>query len=513
MHMKNEKQKPGLIVTGLVLGLLLSSLDQTILSTAMPTVVRNLGGLSLYSWAFTMYMLTSTISIPVAGKLADLYGRRRIYMVGMGLFLLGSALCGMAQDMTQLILFRGLQGLGGGALLPVAMTIVGDIFPPEKIGKFQGLLAAVIGLSSIVGPALGGFIVEHFSWRWVFYVNLPFGIAAMMIMWVALRETGKREKRSVDWWGTVTLSLSVIAFMLAIVSGSDRDSSFTTTGITLLYITGAVLLGAFLVIETRTPEPIIPLTLFRNRVITVSSLVGFFTSIGMFAALAYIPLFVQGIIGVSPSVSGYILTPMMLSLIVASILSGRFISKVQFRILLVTGLAIMITGYWLFAQMNISTTKGAVVMNMIIFGLGFGVLLPVLTSSTQIAVEKEHRGVATSLVQFFRFIGGPIGVSIMGAAMNHSLTEKMTRLSSTLPPEKLQQLSNPNLLMNSDAKAALPHELLVAIQNVFVEAIQPVFYIGIGFIAVGFVIAFFMGKSRYVKKDDEATAAPVEHAL
>lgn len=496
-----------MIVTGLLLGLLLSALDQTILATAMPTVIRNLGGLSLYSWAFTMYMLTSTISIPIAGKLADLYGRRRIYMIGMFLFLAGSALCGMAQDMTQLIIFRGIQGIGGGALMPVAMTIIADVFPPEKIGKLQGMLMAVVGLSSIVGPAIGGFLVEHFSWRWVFYVNVPVGVAAMLIMWIALKETGKREKRSIDWGGALTLSASIVAFMLALVSGSDGDALFTPVQVGLLYAAAAVLLAAFIFIERKVAEPIIPLHLFRNRVVTISSLVGFLTSIGMFAALAYIPLFVQGIIGISPSVSGYILTPMMLSLIVASIISGRMVTKLPFRTLLLAGLVIMVAGYWLFAQMNISATKSIVIVNMIVFGLGYGIVLPVITSATQIAVEKEYRGVATSLVQFFRFIGGPIGVSVMGAAMNHSLSGKMAGLGEqfpALPADRLQQLSNPNLLMNNEAKAALPQDLLHSLQQIFVEAMHSVFIIGIVFIIAGFVTAFIMGKARYVKEKESA---------
>ncbi|QRG66181.1 MDR family MFS transporter [Brevibacillus choshinensis] len=445
-----------LILTGLLLGLLLSSLDQTITATAMPTVVKELGGLSLYSWVFSIYMLTSTTSMPIYGKLADLYGRKRMYLFGMAIFLVGSALCGMAGSMAQLIVYRGIQGLGAGALMPIAMTIVGDLFPPERRGKFQALFAAVFGVSSILGPVLGGYLTEQVSWNWVFYVNLPFGVAAMCFLAAGLKEKRTTTKHWIDWPGAVTLSGSIIAILLALVLGgeSGRETDAMLVG---LYGLGGILLGLFLWIETRVAEPILPLTLFRNSVISSASIVSFFMSAGMFGAITYVPFYLQEVLGVKPTIAGYMLIPFMLAFIAGNIIGGQLVTRFRYRQIVWSSLFVMAIGFGLLRMMDEMTTLMTVGSYMIVAGLGMGPLMPVLGTAMQSAVGHQQRGVVTAFFGFIRSMGAAIGVSVMGA-MLHA-------------------------------------------QAVLVVSIQHVFTLGLFFIILAWVAALFLGNARLIKRE------------
>lgn len=500
------------IVTGLMLGLLLASLDQTIVSTAMPTVIADLHGLSLYSWVFSIYMLTSTTSVPIFGKLADLYGRRLIYLVGMGFFLVGSALCGISHNMTELIVFRAIQGIGAGALMPIAMTIIGDIFPPDRRGKMQGIFGAVFGLSSVVGPAIGGFIVDKFAWQWIFFINLPFGIAGAVVLGTVLKESKSSEKKSVDWGGALVLTGAIVTLLLALVLGGGTENAAGThypwgsPQIIGLFSASAVLIALFLMIESRAKEPIIPLYLFKKRVISVSSIVGFFMGIGMFGAITYIPLFVQGVIGSSATEAGYILTPLMLSLIVSSIIGGRIISKVTYRAIILTSMSIMTSGFLLMSQMDINTANSTVVLYMIITGLGMGALMPVLTIAVQSAVSRENRGVATSSSQFFRSIGATLGVSIMGALMTNRMNAGIQDLGNVLPDiprDTLARFANPQLLLNAEARTSMPPDLLDGIRVVLANSITLVFASGVIFVIIGLIAGVFMGRERLKKTEED----------
>jgi EmrB/QacA subfamily drug resistance transporter len=493
------------IVGGLMLGMLLSSLDQTIVSTAMPTVIRDLNGLNLYSWVFSIYMLTSTTGVPIFGKLADLYGRRLIYLVGMGLFVVGSALCGLSQNMTELIVFRAIQGIGAGALMPVTMTIIGDIFPPDRRGKMQGLFGAIFGLSSVIGPAVGGFLTDNISWHWIFYVNLPFGILSAIVLAFALKESKGTEKRPIDWGGAITLSGSIIALLLALVLGGGGEGqeaahyAWSSPQIIGLFAACAVLLAVFLWIESKAKEPILPLHLFKLRTISVTNIIGFLMGIGMFGAISYIPLFVQGVIGASSSNSGYILTPLMLSMIVTSIFAGRIVTKVPFRNILVVSLAIMGIVFYLLSQMDIHTSNGTIVLYMILMGIGMGPLMPTLTIAVQSSVGREMRGVATSSSQFFRSIGGTMGVSILGAVMTNKMTSGMQDIAAQLkgvPADMLGKLANPQALLSPELRKAMPPDMLSAIQSVLANAIDLVFFTGLFFMAAGVLFAFLLGKAR-----------------
>jgi EmrB/QacA subfamily drug resistance transporter len=457
-----------LITTALLLGLILSSLDQTILSTAMPTIIQELDGLSMYSWVFTVYMLATTTTMPIYGKMADLFGRRKMYLIGLSLFLIGSMLCGFANNITQLIIFRGIQGLGAGALMPVSMTIVGDLYPPEKRGKFMGLFGAVFAISSIFGPTLGGFIVEYWNWSWIFYINLPFGIPALIIMAKSLKESKSQVKRSIDWFGALTLSGGLIAILLALVLGGNTqiagtNYSWSSLQIIGLFSIGFVLLVLFLWIETKAKEPIIPLHLFRIRVIALGSITGFFMSAGMFGAIVYIPLFVQNVIGISPSTAGYILTPLMLSVVVTSTLGGRLMSKVSFRSILIPSMLLMTIGFILLSQINANTTSWEMVCYMFITGLGMGAIYPVLGTAAQSAVDAEARGVATSSSQFFRSMGGTVGVSILGSFLAQQLALEPTALSKSL---------------------------------------SDVFFFALIFVCIGLIACLFIGNARLIKKSE-----------
>lgn len=501
-----------LIVIGLMIGMLLSALDQTIVSTAMPTVINKLHGFNLYSWVFSIYMLTSTTAVPIFGKLADLYGRRSIYLVGMGFFIVGSALCGLSQNMTELIIFRGIQGIGAGALMPIAMTIIGDIYPPDKRGKMQGIFGAVFGLSSVIGPAAGGFIADHLNWQWIFYVNLPFGIIASIILGIALKEKKSTEKRSIDWFGAISLSGAIVSILLGLVLAGNTEQpgthyAWSSPQIIGLFSIGAILIGAFLWIESKAKEPIIPLFLFKNRVISVVSIAGFFMGTGMFGAITYIPLFVQGVIGTSASMAGYVLTPLMLSLIFASIIGGRIISKVTYRSIIMVSMTIMGLGFILMSTMNIHTTNLTVVLYMIITGLGMGSLMPTFTIAVQSAVGPETRGVATSSSQFFRSIGGTMGVSVMGAIMANQMTSGLHDVSKTLtqvPAETLQKYSNPQLLLTASTRESMPPEVFLAVQKVLANAIDWVFITGVIFVFIGVIAAIFLGNSRLEKSGQGA---------
>ncbi|WP_258881290.1 MDR family MFS transporter [Paenibacillus sp. sptzw28] len=489
--MSIEQPKAGLITSALLMGLVLSSIDQTIVSTAMPTVINKLNGLNLYSWVFTVYMLASTTTMPIYGKMADLFGRRRIYMTGLTLFLIGSALCGFAGNMTELIVFRGIQGLGAGALMPVAFAIVADIYPPGKIGKFQGLFGAVFAISSICGPTVGGFVVEYLNWGWIFFINLPIGIPALFIVGMALKESKSHEKRIIDWSGAITLCAAVVSLLLALVmagSGDGAHYAWESPQITGLLGSGAVFLTLFLWIETKAKEPIVPLRLFKIRTIAFGNIAGFFVSAGLFGAIAYIPLYVQGVIGVSPSVAGYILTPLMLSTVITSNAGGRLMGKASYRTILVPSIAMMAAGFILLSQMTADTTIFEIVLYLIITGLGMGAVYPTLGTAAITAVDTHNRGTASSSSQFFRSIGGTIGVSVFGWLLTR-------RMSGT----------DTQALLDSGRRAALTGEALLTLENLFSRSLAQLFLLGAVFVGISLIASILLGNARLIKPQRNAS--------
>ncbi|MED5020138.1 MDR family MFS transporter [Paenibacillus chibensis] len=506
--MTNEKPKAGWITIGLLLGIFLSSLDQTIISTAMPTVIKELGGLSLYSWVFTVYMLASTSTMPIYGKLADLFGRKRMYLTGITLFLAGSVLCGFAGNITELIIFRGVQGLGAGALMPISMTIVADIYPPDKRGKFMGLFGVIFAVSSIIGPALGGLIVEQWNWGWIFYMNIPIGVPALLLIAIALKESKNKVQQSIDWFGAVTLIVAVLSFLLALVlGGTNQETSasyaWTSPQTIGLLCSGVIFLGLFLWIETKVKEPIIPLHLFKIRIISLGNVVGFFMSAGMFGAIVYIPLFVQGVMGVNSSMSGYALIPLMLSSMVTSTISGRLMNKVSYRAILVLSMILMTVGFVFLSQITVDTTKFQIVCYMIVTGLGMGAVYPTVGTAAQSAVNSSTRGVATSSSQFFRSIGGTIGISVFGALMSHQMTSGMIELGNkldTFSVEQLKELANPQALLDASTRISLPTEVFMGMREELSHALDNVFLGGLICVGIGFIASICIGNARLVEK-------------
>ena len=448
-------------VAGVLLGLLLSSLDQTIVGTALPKIIADLHGFNHYSWVVTAYLLTSTTAVPIFGKLSDIFGRKWIYISGIIVFLFGSILCGAAHSMTQLILFRGLQGIGGGIMAANAFAIIGDIFPPAQRGKWQGITSSVFGLSSVVGPALGGWITDVSSWRWVFYINIPIGILALAVLVFSFpyfRPSG--VKRVIDWAGVATLILAVVPLLLALTWAGGQYSWGSPQVIGLLLFAVAMF-SVFALAESRAVEPVLPLELFRNRIFVVGAIVMFVTGLALFGATLYIPLFVQGVIGRSAASSGAILTPFMLALIVGSTTSGQLISRRgRYKINALVGTAVMIVGMWLLSRMGVGTTNGTVIRNMIVTGFGTGLTFPVFTIAVQNAFPITRLGVVTSATQFFRQIGGTLGTAVMGSLLtSHFINSFQANIpadvSAAVPAPVLKQLENPQVLVSAQTQDQL----------------------------------------------------------
>jgi EmrB/QacA subfamily drug resistance transporter len=490
-----------LITIGVMMGLLLASLDQTIVTTAMPTIVGSIGGMSVYSWVFSAYMLLETAGTPIFGKLSDLFGRRRIYLIGMGLFILGSALSGISQTMAQLIIFRAIQGLGAGALMPLALTIISDIYPPEQRGKMQGLLGGFFGVASILGPVIGGFLTENLSWRWLFYINIPFGITAAIILAIALKEPLKKEKPSIDILGAVLLCAATITLLLTTIWGGSKYP-WNSPQIIGLFVAGFIMAVIFILVERKAKEPILPLFLFKSRTITLTSIIVFLMGLGMFGAISYVPLFVQSVIGVSPLNSGYMLIPMMLAVILASIAGGFLINRVSTKLLVACAMGLMAAGFFFMSRMSVGTSVSQVIIYMIIIGMGMGLLMPTLTYAVQNATTAQHRGIATSTNTFFRAIGGTFGVSILGALMNNKMASGMRELAKKfdyIPKDKLEVFTNPQVLMQPGIKEQMPPQLLDGILNVFSSAMNIMFLVGLVFLCIGLVVALFIKKDKTVE--------------
>jgi EmrB/QacA subfamily drug resistance transporter len=409
------------IYAGLMVALFLAALDQTIVSTALPRIVSDLGGISQYSWVFTAYMLASTVTVPIYGKLGDVYGRKPLFLFAIVVFLVGSALCGVAQNMTQLVLFRGIQGLGAGGLIPLAIAVVGVIIPPRDRGRYQGLIGAVFGSASIIGPAVGGFIVDHTTWRWIFYVNLPVGALALAVISVTMPRRAPQTERSIDWGGAALLAATTTPLLLGLVWGG-RDYPWTSGHVVGALCFAAASFAAFVLYERRVAEPILPFALMRDRVV-VSSLASMaLVGMAMFGTISFVPLFVQGVIGTSATSSGVVLTPLLLGAVTASFLSGQWVSRSgKTRPNAIAGPIVLTAGMVLLWRMNVHTTNGQAARNMVLAGVGLGLMMQVFVLTVQNAVPRAAMGSATALTQFARSIGGTLGVTIMGVIVNQGL--------------------------------------------------------------------------------------------
>jgi EmrB/QacA subfamily drug resistance transporter len=413
------------IYSGLMVTLLLAALDQTIVATSLPAIVGELGGIAQYPWVFTAYLLATTVTVPLYGKLGDVHGRRPLFLIAISIFLLGSALCGAAQSMTQLVIFRAVQGLGAGGLFPLALAVIGNIVPPRDRGRYQGLIGAVFAAASIIGPAVGGFIVDNTSWRWVFYVNLPVGGLALVVISLTMPRRRERLPHSIDWLGAGVLAAGTSALLLGLVWGG-RQYAWDSAYVLGALAASVLLLTVFGFWERRVEEPILPFDVLRNRIVLSSVLCMGLIGMVMFGTISYVPLFVQGVIGASATSSGVVLTPLMLGAVTTSIISGQWVSRTgRYRTNAIVGPIILTIGMLLLWRMDIHTTKGEAARNMVIAGIGIGSMMQVFVLSVQNAVRRQAMGAATALTQFSRSIGATVGVTLMGVIVNHGLPDEI----------------------------------------------------------------------------------------
>jgi EmrB/QacA subfamily drug resistance transporter len=477
------------IIGALMLGMLLAALDQTIVATALPTIAGDLGGLNHLSWVVTAYLLTSTISTPLWGKLGDLYGRKKLFQASIIIFLIGSAASGMSQSMIELIGLRAVQGIGAGGLMVGAQAIVGDIVSPRDRGRYMGYFGAVFGLASVAGPLLGGYLTQHLSWRWVFYVNVPIGLVALVVIASVLHLPRHRTQHKVDYLGTALMALGVAAIILVTTWGGVTYP-WGSKQIIGTSVAGAVALIAFLFVESKASEPIMPLELFRNGTFNVTSAVGFLIGFAMFGAIVYLPLFLQVVHGASPTASGLELLPLMAGLLAASIGSGQAIARVgRYRIFPILGTAITAVGLYLFSLMTVHTTMLVTSLDMAVTGVGIGLVMQVLVIAVQNAVPYTQLGTATSLATFYRSIGGSFGVAILGAIFSSRLT---TNLGKDLPRAAGAHLQGSSLAANPAQLAALPPAIHHGFVLAFTNSLSGLFLTAVPVIGFGFLLTLLL---------------------
>jgi EmrB/QacA subfamily drug resistance transporter len=474
------------IYAGLMVTLALAALDQTIVATALPRIVGDLGGITQYSWVFTAYMLTSTVTVPLYGKLGDVYGRKHLFLFSIVVFLIGSALCGAAQSMTQLVIFRAVQGIGAGGLFPLSLAVIGNIVPPRDRGRWQGLIGAVFAAASIVGPAVGGFIVDNTTWRWVFFVNLPVGGLALLVISLTMpSRIAEHTEHAIDWLGAGILAAGTGSLLLGLVWGG-RQYGWGSGHVILALAAAAVLLVLFVLVERRAAEPILPFDVLRNPIVAGSVACMALVGMAMFGTISYVPLFVQGVIGTSATSSGVVLTPMILGAVCTSILTGQLVSRTgRYRWNAVLGPVVLTGAMLLLWRMNVSTTNGEAARNMVIAGIGIGSMMQVFVLSVQNAVPLSRIGSATALTQFGRQMGATLGVTVMGVLVNHGL---------------------PRGVAAGDEGAEV-HRLPPALRSGLAGALHPAFLVAACIAAAAWVISVLFVKEQSLRRSLDEVAA------
>ncbi|MFI7399616.1 DHA2 family efflux MFS transporter permease subunit [Streptomyces sp. NPDC049541] len=481
-------------IGALLLGMLLAALDQTIVSTALPTIVSDLGGLDHLSWVVTAYLLASTAATPLWGKLGDQYGRKRLFQTAIVIFLIGSALCGMAQNMPQLIAFRAVQGLGGGGLMVLSMAIVGDVVSPRERGRYQGLFGAVFGATSVLGPLLGGLFTEHLSWRWVFYVNLPVGVVALAVIATALRIPRRTARHVIDYLGTFLIA-AVATCLILVASLGGTTWGWGSTQIVGLILLGVGLAVAFVAVERRAAEPVLPLKLFRIRTFALSAVISFIVGFAMFGAMTYLPTFLQVVQGVTPTMSGVHMLPMVFGMLLSSTTSGQIVSRTgRWKVFPIAGTGVTALGLLLLHRLDEHSSTAEMSVYFFVFGLGLGLVMQVLVLIVQNAVSYEDLGVATSGATFFRSIGASFGVAIFGTVFASRLGDKLTdafrgaRLPAGISPDALK--SDPRGI------GSLPPALRGPALHAYAASITDVFLYAAPVALLGFVLAWFLKEDK-----------------
>jgi len=524
-YSKLPRKQVILTMAGIMLALFLASLDQTIVGTALPRIIADLEGFSQYTWVLTSYLVATTVTVLIAGKLSDLYGRKWVLMSAILIFIIGSILCGLSATMNQLIIFRGLQGIGAGAIMGLTFIIIGDLFPPADRGKYVGLLSGVFGISSVIGPTLGGFITDNLSWHWIFFINIPLGVLVVLLFiffFPHLRPDIKKPR--VDYFGIATMALAIIPLMLALSLGGV-DYEWSSPLIIGMLAFSFIMASLFIWIESRVPEPILPLWLFKNNIVSISSAIAFILGFGMFSAIVFVPLYFQGVLGTTATASGTFLTPMMLGVVFGALMSGQLLSRAggHYRIQGAIGIAIMLTGMFLLSKMTIDTSNASAIRNIVLTGLGLGITMPLFLIAVQNAVPHSVMGIATSTNTFFRTVGGALGLAVVGSIMNNTFLTSFNdslspQISAVIPKEQLAALAeNPQALVNPDALVQLQSifagmgdqgqilfsSLLITLREALSSAIGQVFLVSFFVVLVALVLIVFLKQIPLRKHNDE----------
>lgn len=499
------------VLAAVMLGMLLSAVDQTVVGTAMPRIIADLNGLQHYAWVATAYLLASTASMPIWGKLSDAFGRRRFYVLGMTVFVGGSALCGQAGGMTELIAFRALQGLGAGAMMPISQAIIGDIFPPTRRAKWSGLIMSVFAVATIIGPLLGGWITDNYSWRWAFYVNLPVGAAALAAAMVALPGHVALHRHRVDYSGAALLVAAAVPLLLGF-SWAGTEYAWRSWQIIALFTFSVAMWGAFVWRELRAAEPVINPRLFSNQVFAVSAVASTIQSAAMFGAIMFLPLFVQGVLGKSATNSGIILMPMMLAAMATSVLAGQVLGRTgRYKAVVVVGFAAVVGGAWLLSRMGVDTASGTLTRDMVVMGLGLGVAMSAFTVIVQNQYPAHRLGEVTAGLQFFRSIGGTVGMAVFGTILSNRFAAALQAgLPAGLTPltegSRGTQLDDPQVLLSESARDRLAAAFsrfgpdgerlfaafMDAVRESLATAISDIFVLATALSVAGLVVVLFL---------------------
>ncbi|GFZ90538.1 putative MFS-type transporter YusP [Paenibacillus marchantiophytorum] len=500
MKRKNNK---ALIVTGLIIGIIFAELDETVVSTALPSIIRDLNGLSLYGWVAGIYMLTMTAFMPILGKLADLFGRKRIYILSMSLFIGGSIISGFASSMPTLLLGRGIQGIGAGGLLPLAMVIFGDTFTVEQRAKTQGIFGAVMFVPQLLGPLLGGYFTQHISWHWIFWVNIPVGIVAAILLSTGLTESRGNMKASIDWAGAFLLVGAIVSLLLTPVLHETEGLAWGSPLIVGLWALGVILIGLFVFAEHKAKEPILPLHLFKNRTFVVLSLLVFTLVIAIMGSFASFPFFAQNVLGLSPIASGYLTLPLMIGVIVSSLVTGRLMTKVAYRTIYIVSMVLTVLALFLLTSLDMNTPIMEIMGFFILLGLGYGFLLN-NNLIVQESVEKENSGVALTSITLFQSFGMTIGVSVFGSLLASHVTSGIDKLVLTLPANSAASIGD---AAQGSIPSGLDGKMIEQIKSVFSEAFQNLFWVSCIHALVVIFICFFL------KREVIAVSSPQEEAV
>jgi len=520
------RAKAGILIS-VITGMLLSALDQTIVSTAMPSILIDLKGFTELSWVIAAYLIAQAVAVPITSKLSDIYGRKVMFFFNVIIFLIGSVLCGVAPNMTWLIASRALQGIGGGGLAAAAFTIIADIFSPRERGKWTGLIAATFGLASVIGPLLGGYLTDNFTWRWVFYVNLPLGALALVIAWFALPNIKHDSAGKIDWLGSLTMAGTVVPFLLALIWGGTKYA-WSSPQIIGFFAFAAVMLAAFIAIERRADDPIIPLRMFKVPSFALVNVIIVLSAALLFGGVVYIPIFMQTVLGKSATNSGLLLLPLMAGIVTASIVTGQLTSRTgKTRTIGLTGLAIASFALYLLSRLTSGTTSTTISWDMALLGLGIGPSLPLMPLIAQNLFNPKDIGVVTGATTFFRTVGGAIGTAVLGTIFNNQLSASLHSLPTfSLPPQLVTVLADPNVIASKAATDAvlshIPPAALTALQpqiNAYLtltkssiaSSVAIVFTAGMALAAASLVL-FYLVEEKELRTSNAPVASPAEPA-